>query len=146
MSRILFVMLAVVLILTIFVTVFPEYRIRSAVIYDVDVWVSRSFPHQYFLRVVAGGSSTCWKPWKYVTARFGNIIFVRVLTLPYLHGPCGWMVIEEEKIMPLGISLVPNMVFVVVVNGAVRILVAEPHYMGPLLPGMRLLTSSSGKI
>ena len=124
MKKVAVIALAVLLIVVVVTSV---YRIRPAHIYDVDIWVSRSLPHQYFLRVVAGGSSTCWQPWKYVTMRFGNIIFVRVLTLHDLDGSCGWMVIEEEKIISLGSSLLPNMIFMVVVNDVVKILVAEPR-------------------
>lgn len=126
MKKIVVILLAALLIALVVTSV---YRIRPAYIYDVDVWVSKSFPHRYFLRVVAGGPSTCWEPWKYVTTRFGNIIFVRVLTLQYVGGSCGWMVIEQEKIIPLGTSLLPNTIFVVVVNGVLRILVAEPRYL-----------------
>lgn len=97
-------------------TIAQPYRIRPADIKVVNIWVSESWPQKYYVQVEAGGSNTCWKPWKYGVLRFGNIIFVRVLTLHHRDEACGMSITYEEKVTELGRWLIPGMKYVVRVN------------------------------
>jgi len=98
------------------------YRIVPAKIKDVGISCRESFPPQYYLRVVAGGPNSCWKPWKYNVMRFGNVIFVKILTLRYPHENCGLQpsFFWEEKIIPLGSCFIQGMKYIVVVNDVVE--------------------------
>jgi len=128
MNRILFVILAGILILSIFVNGCADnsspYRIYPAYIKEVNIVIdTESLLPQYCLRVVAGGPNTCWKPWRYHVMRFGNMIFVKVLTLHDLRKPCGCALTYVEKIIPLDSCLIPCNIYAAVVNGEWRLLV-----------------------
>ena len=129
MNRSLCVILTVLLILSIFVTGCDDnswpYRIYPAHIKEVNIVTNtESLVPQYCLRVVAGGPTTCWEPWRYLVMRFGNMIFVEVLTLHDLRKACGFALTYVEKIIPLDSCLIPSKIYMVVVNGRSRLLVA----------------------
>ena len=147
MNRSLFVILAVLLVVSIFVTGCGGYGKSLAPIEDEDIamWADNSSPYRiypayikevsividtesllprYCLRVVAGGPNSCWEPWRYHVIRFGNMIFVKVLTLHDLRKPCLMMVTYVEKIIPLDSCLIPFTAYVGVVNGQWRLLAA----------------------
>jgi len=116
-KKIVVILLVVVVIASMVVGVFAQpYRIYPADIKVVNIWVGESWPREYYVQVVAGGSNTCWKPWKYVVLRFGNIIFVRVLTLHHRGEACGMALTYEEKVIKLGSCFIPGMKYVVRVN------------------------------
>ena len=96
------------------------FRILPAKIKDVEIRCLESIPPQYYLRVVAGGPNTCWAPWKYNIMRFGNIIFVGVLTLHRRGEICGQALTWQEKIIPLGSCFIQGMKYMVVVNDVVE--------------------------
>ena len=120
------------------VEVFPRsFRIHTAYIDRVGIdYIDRVridagldeamplLPVQYRLRVVAGGPTTCWRPWKYCVMRFGKVIFVRVLTLHHRYGACGQAYTWEEKTIGLGTCFIPGTKYTVVVNDVVKTFVA----------------------
>ena len=118
MKKKIVVVLIVVVVITGMVVgaIAQPYRIRPADIKVVKIWVSESWPQKYYVQVEAGGSNTCWRPWQYVVLRFGNIIFVRVLTLHHRDEGCGMAITYEEKVIELGRWIIPGMIYVVRVN------------------------------
>jgi hypothetical protein len=100
------------------------YRIYPAQIKEVNVYTAESLPPQYYLRVVAGGPNTCWRPWRYHVTRFGNTIFVKVLTLHDRRVGCGQMVTWVEHTIPLGSCFIPGVTYTVVVNDVTETFVA----------------------
>jgi len=122
MKKKIVVLLIVVVVITGMVigAIAQPYRIRPADIRFVKIWASESWPQKYYVQVEAGGSNTCWEPWKYVVLRFGNIIFVRVLTLHHRDKGCGMMITYEEKVIELGRWVIPGMIYVVRVNDVTK--------------------------
>jgi hypothetical protein len=120
MKKKIVVVLIVVVVITGMVVgaIAQPYRIRPADIKFVNIWASESWPQKYYVQVEAGGSNTCWKPWKYVVLRFNNIIFVWVLTLHHRNEFCGMAITYEEKVIELGRCFIPGMKYVVRVNDA----------------------------
>jgi hypothetical protein len=118
MKKKIVVLLIVVVVITGMVigAIAQPYRIRPADIRFVKIWASESWPQKYYVQVEAGGSNTCWRPWKYVVLRFGNIIFVRVLTLHHRDKGCGMAITYEEKVIELGRRFMPGMEYVIRVN------------------------------
>jgi len=104
--------------------VLSQYRIYPAYIKEINISVAESLPPKYYLRVVAGGPNTCWKPWRYCGNRFGNMIFVQVLTLHHRGELCGQLFTWEEKIIALGSCFIPGMKYTVVVNNVTETFVA----------------------
>lgn len=118
------VIVLVVAALLIVGLVVQPFRILPAQIKDVDIYVGESILPTYFVRVVAGGYNTCWKPWKYVVLRLGNMVFVQVLTLHHRDEFCGMSFTWEEKTINLGRCFIPYINWVVV-NGEVETFI--PH-------------------
>jgi len=105
------------------------YRIHPGYIDDVaiDAGLDEAMivmPVEYYLRVVGGGPTTCWRPWKYCVMRFGKVIFVRVLTLHHLYRACGQAYTWEKKTIGLGTYFIPGTKYTVVVNDVVKTFVA----------------------
>lgn len=126
-KKIVVILVAVLVVVGVVVGVVAQpYRIYPAYIDDVDLdaGLDEPLPVKYYLRVVAGGPSTCWKPWRYCVMRFGNIIFVRVLTLHHRCRACGQAYTWEKKTIPLGSCFIPGMKYTVVVNDVVKTFVA----------------------
>jgi len=125
-KRIVIILVVVVVIAGVVAGVVAQpYRIIPAYIEEVNIVIdTESLLPQYCLRVVAGGPTTCWRPWRYCVTRFGNMIFVQVLTLHRRGEICGQAFTWEEKIIPLDSCLIPCEIYTVVVNGQWRLLVA----------------------
>jgi hypothetical protein len=122
MKKKIVIMLVVIVVIVGMVlgVVAQPYRIRPAEIKVVNIWASESWPQKYYVQVEAGGPNTCWEPWKYVVLRFGNIIFVRVLTLHHRAKGCGMAITYEEKVIELGRWFIPGMKYVVRVNDVTK--------------------------
>ncbi len=121
-KKVVAVLVAVLVIVAVVVGVVAQpYRIYPADIKEVhfDIPVGESLPTQCHLQIVAGGRNTCWMPWRYCVMRFGNIIFVRVLTLHHRNELCGQAFTWEEKVIPLGSCFFPGRSYIVVVNDVV---------------------------
>jgi len=123
MKKNLVIVLMVAALLVVGLVVQP-FRILPAEIKEVDIYVGESILPTYFVRVVAGGRNTCWKPWKYVVLRLGNMVFVQVLTLHHRDEFCGQAETWEEKNINIGRCFIPYINWVVV-NGEVETFI--PH-------------------
>lgn len=116
-KKIAVVLIVVVVIIGMVVGAIAQpYRIRPADIKVVNIWAGESSLGEYYVQIVAGGTNTCWAPWKYVVLRFGNMIFVRVLTLHHRNEGCGMAITYEENVINLGRCFIPGMKYVVRVN------------------------------
>jgi hypothetical protein len=109
------------------------YKIYESYIQDVQIQVQEvsKCPFMgngrpgYWVRVVAGGPNTCWKPWRYWVTRLGNTVFVKVLSRIDFRVACGQAFTWEEKDIGLGGCFFPGMKYKVVVNGVVETFIAE---------------------
>lgn len=127
MKKIVVIVVVIVVIAGMVVgVVLQPYRIYPAYIDDVDIdaGLDEPMPVEYYVRVVAGGPTTCWRPWKYCVIRFGKTIFVRILTLHNLHWACGMAYTWEKKTIELGRCFIPGTKYTVVVNDVVKTFVA----------------------
>ena len=133
-KKIVIVLVAVVVVVSgvvVGIRVSP-YRIYPCHINNVEVFADQYSPPGYHLRVVAGGPTTCWKPWRYSVVRFGNTVVVNVITLLRRDGPCGHAFTWEEKVFHLGRCFIPGMKYVVVVNGQVESFIAGECEVKPM--------------
>ena len=103
------------------------YRIYPAYIdvVAIDARLDEPMPVEYYLRVVAGGPNTCYRPWRYCVMRFGNIILVKVLARHRRNELCGQLYTWEKKTIGLGRCFIPGMKYTVVVNDVVKTFVAR---------------------
>jgi hypothetical protein len=116
-NRILFGILAVLLILNIFVSGCTGYRLYLAPIHDIDIWADNSLPPQYFLYVVLGEPTTCSKFDSYNVTRAGNTtIIVEIFNLRSIGGPCGEIYGYDEHTIPLGSDFIPGGNYMVEIN------------------------------
>jgi len=126
MNRILFVLLAALLILSIFVTgCGGPCETYPAPIRDVDIWADNSSPTQYFLYFVAVQPNGCSSFDSYNVTRTGNTtIRVEVFNL-HCDKPCPQMESEVELTIPLGSDFVPGGNYTVEVNDVTETFVAQ---------------------
>ena len=122
MKKVVVILLSVLLIVGV---VAPhEHILKPAFIAEVDIIVdAEAFPPRYCLRVVAGGPTTCWQPWRYHIVRFGSTVLVVVLTLHHPGEICGQAFIWEEILIPL--RSCPAMIYTVMVNSVVKTFVVS---------------------
>lgn len=121
-KKIVIILAAVVVVAgTVSGVVAQRYVILPADIKVVNIWVSESWPQKYYVHVEAGGPDSCWKPWKYVVLRFGNVIFVGVLTLHDRERGCQMVITYEDKVVELGRLFIPGMKYLVIVNDVTEI-------------------------
>ena len=125
MNKILFMLLAVLLILSIFATGCDEGCVKYlAPIEDIDIRVAESLPPQYFLHVVSGEPSTCDKFDSYNVTRAGNTTRVEIFNLR-CGMFCGFVYSYVEHTIPLGSDFVPGGNYTVMVNNVTETFVAE---------------------
>lgn len=116
------------------------YRIYRSEIRDVEIQVQEvskipfmgNVRPEYYVEVVAGGPNSCWSPLRYCVKRFGNIIFVEILSRIDLRVACGQAFTWEEKVFHLGRCFVPGMKYAVVVNGDVESFIAGECEVKPM--------------
>ena len=117
MNRILFVILAVLLILSIFATGCEITVKVLAPIHDIDIWADNSSPPQYFLYVVSREPTTCSKFYSYNVTRAGNTtIIVEIFNLRSIGVPCGEIYSYVEHTIPLGSDFIPDVNYTVEIN------------------------------
>jgi hypothetical protein len=126
MKKILFVLLTVLLILSIFangcqLTRYEKYLAR---IEDMNIWADESMPAQYFLYVMTFESGSCEVFYRYNMARHGNTIRVEVFNLRYLDRLCLAAVDHAYLIIRLGNDFVPGETYTVEVNDVTETFVA----------------------
>ena len=126
MNRILFVILAGLLVLSIFVSGgCGPCVMRLAPIRDIDIWADESLPPQYFLHVVSGEPSSCDHFDSYSMTRAGNTIRVEVFNLRSVGGPCAEVYTYVEHTIPLGSDFVPGVTYTVEVNDVTETFAAQ---------------------
>jgi len=129
MKKILFVLLAVPLILSIFATGCQvtryEIEIYPAFIDDIEIWTAESLLPQYFLHVVSVEPSSCDHFDSYSVTHDGNTIRVEVFNLRYLGGVCACVYSYVEHTIPLGRCFIPGVTYTVVVNNMTETFVAQ---------------------
>ena len=117
MNRILFVILAVLLILSIFAGGCGIRTVKElAPIDDVDIWADNSSPRQYLAYVVSGESDGCHKFDSYNVTRVGDTFRVEIFNLVSIGEPCPEIYSYVEHAIPLGSDFVPDVNYTVEVN------------------------------
>jgi len=124
MKRILFVILAAFLILSIFATGCKGYRISLAPIHDVEIWADNSSTPQYFMDVVSGEPNSCFKFDSYSVTRAGNTVRVEIINIEYLGGSCAEIYSYVDHTIPLGSDFAPGVNYTVEVNDVTETFVA----------------------
>jgi hypothetical protein len=115
MNRILFVILAVLLILSIFVAGCASGK-YLAPIDGIDIWADNSSPPQYFLYVLSGQPSSCDHFDSYNMTRAGNTtILIDIFNLRY-GTACAAEYSFAENTIPLGSDFVPGGNYTVEIN------------------------------
>ena len=119
MKKILFVVLAIILILSIFVSggcgpcVMEVAPIEDE---EINIWPDASLPPQYFLYVVSGQRNTCVKFDSYSVTRAGNTTIVVEILNKMCGTACGQQYSYTEHAIPLGSDFVPGVNYTVEVN------------------------------
>ena len=117
MNRILFVILAVLLILSIFANGCTGYILYLASIYEIDIWADNSSPPHYFLDVVIGEHTSCDSFDSYNVTRAGNTtIRVEIVNKHITGVPCQEYALCVEHTFPLGSDFVPGGNYTVEIN------------------------------
>jgi len=124
MKKILFVILAALLILSIFATGCTGYRRYLAPIHDVEIWADESSPPQYFVDVVSGEPNSCVKFDSYDVPRAGNAIRVEIFNIEYVGGSCAEIYSYVDHTIPLGSDFVTGVNYTVEVNNVTETFVA----------------------
>jgi hypothetical protein len=117
MNRILFVILAVLLILSIFVNGCTGYTFYLATIYEIDIWADNSSTPNYFVDVVIGEHTSCDSFYSYNVTRAGNTtIRVEIVNKHITGVPCQEYAKYVEHTFPLGSDFVPGGNYTVEIN------------------------------
>ena len=117
MNRILFVILAVLLILSIFASGCTGYILYLAPIYDMEIWADNSSPQHYFVDVVIGEHTSCDSFDSYNVTRAGNTtIRVEIVNKHITGEPCAEYLKYVEHTFPLGSDFVPGGNYTVEIN------------------------------
>ena len=124
MKKILFVILAALLILSIFATGCTGYRRYLAPIHDVEIWVDKCSPPQYFVDVVSGEPNSCVKFDRYNVARTGKTTRVEIFNIEYVGGSCAEIYSYVDHTIPLGSDFVTGVNYTIMVNNVTETFVA----------------------
>jgi hypothetical protein len=124
MRKILFVILAALLILSIFATGCTWYRRSLAPIHDVEIWADNSSPPKYFVDVVSGEPNSCAKFDSYYVKRDGKTTRVWIINIEYVGGSCAEIYSYVDHTISLGSDFVPGVNYTVEVNDMTETFVA----------------------
>ena len=118
MKKTLFVISAIILILSIFVSSgCAGCRIFLAPIREVEIWADNSSPTQYFVDVVSGESYTCVHFDSYnVTHTSNTTIRVEIFNRECRNEGCGGEYTEGENSISIGSDFVAGVTYMVEVN------------------------------
>jgi hypothetical protein len=117
MNRILLMVLAALLILSIFASGCTGYILYLAPIYDIDIWADNSSPPHYFVDVVNGEHTSCDSFNSYNVTRAGNTtIRVEIINKHVTGEPCEEYVKYVDHTIPLGSYFVPGGNYTVEIN------------------------------
>jgi len=116
-NRILFVIVAVLLILSIFANGCTGYALYLATIYDIDIWVDNSSTPNYFVDVVIGEHTSCDSFDSYNVTRADNAtVRVEIVNKHITNQPCQEYAKYVEHTFPLGSDFVPGGNYTVEIN------------------------------
>jgi hypothetical protein len=125
MNRILFVILAVLLILSIFTNGCTGYTFYLATIYDIDIWADNSSTPNYFVDVVIAEHTSCDSFDSYNVTRTGNTtVRVEIVNKHVTNEPCAEYAKYVEHTFPLGNDFVSGVNYTVEVNDVTETFVA----------------------
>lgn len=125
MNRILFAIVAVALILSIFANGCGiRTVIELAPIRDIDIWADNCSLPQYFLYVVSAETDGCQKFESYNVTRIDNTIWVEIFNRKSIGTGCPDVYTESEHTIPLGSNFVLGANYTVEINGVTINLVA----------------------
>ena len=124
MKKILFVILAALLILSIFAIGCIGYRHSLAPIHDVEIWADNSSPPKYFVDAVSGEPNSCVKFDSYYVKRAGKTTRVWIINIEYVGGSCAEIYSYVNHTIPLGSDFVAGMNYTVEVNDVTETFVA----------------------
>ena len=126
MKKILFVILAVLLILSIFATGCTGYIFYRGPIYDIDIWADNSSPPHYFVDVVIGEHTSCDSFDSYNVTRADNTtVRVEIVNKHITGEPCAEYAKYVEHTFPLGSDFVPGVNYTVEVNNVIETFIAQ---------------------
>ena len=117
MKRILFVILAVILILSIYVSGCGiNMETVLAPIEDLHIWADNSSPEQYFVDVASGEPDSCYEYSGYDVTRYENKVRVEILNIHYIRDGCAEIYSIVEHTIPIGSDYLPGVNYTVEVN------------------------------
>ena len=127
MRKILFVISAIIMILSIFASGgCAGCRVFLAPIHDVEIWADNSSPTQYFVDVVSGESYTCVHFDSYdVTHTSNTTIMVEIFNRECTNEGCGEVYTEVKNTIPLGSDFVVGVTYTVEVNDVTETFVPQ---------------------
>jgi len=116
-NRILFVILAVLLLLSILATGCAGYTLYLATIYDIDIWADNSSTPNYFVDVVIGEHTSCDSFDSYNLTRTGNTtVRLEIGNKHITNEPCAEYEKHVEHTFLLGSDFVTGRNYTVEIN------------------------------
>lgn len=117
MNRILFVILAISLILSILANGCTGYTLYLATIYDIDIWADESSPPSYLVDVVVVENPGCDSFGSYKVTRTGNTtVRLEILNKRYTNAPRAECLKNVEHTFPIGSDFVPGGNYTIEIN------------------------------
>jgi hypothetical protein len=117
MNRILLVIVAAILILSIFVNGCTSYTFYLAPIYDIDIWADNSSIPNYFVDVVIGEHTSCNSFDSYNVTRTGNTtVLLEIVNKHITNEPCAEYAKYVEHTFPIGSDFVPGGNYTIEIN------------------------------
>lgn len=117
MNRVLFVIVAVLLILSIFTNGCTGYTFYLATIYDIDIWADDYSTPNYFVDVVIGEHTSCDSFDSYNVTRTGNTtVRLEIVNKHVTNKPCAEYARYVKHTLPVGSDFVPSGNYTVEIN------------------------------
>ena len=117
MNRILFVIVACLSLLGIFVGGCAGYSFYLTSIYDVDVWADESSPPEYFIDVVVAENCGCDLFGGYNLTRTGNTTLrLEIVNKRFANVPCAECMRNVKHMFPIGCDFVAGWNYTVEIN------------------------------
>ena len=117
MNRILFVIVAVLLLMIIFANGCTGYTFYLATIYDIDIWADDSSTPNYFVDVVIGEHTSCDSFDSYNVTRTGNTtVRLEIVNKHITNEPCAEYAKYVEHTFPIGSGFVPGGNYTIEIN------------------------------
>ena len=142
MNRIVFVVLAVLLILSILASGCGiRTEIELAPIEDIDIWCNNSSPREYVAHITSIESDGCHKFDSYNMTRVGSTVQVEILNIVSIGGACHEAETAVEHTIALGNDFVPGVNYTSEVNDVAVTFVVDGITVYPA-PIRKVLISS----